>query len=178
MKVIIIPTAICAIAEQASLGVPVELFNAFGLWPYAEDPSLLWNATHQVQKELIMKTLFVSLAAIGIWFLVLIPATITLRRVQASMLPDEDEAIIPFDRTFGGKVQPVVAGGSGAVSMLDAWRTFDWGSRIRYLKLQAKIFAISMGVTWLFIVVFVWEMKVFKIGEKISAMIESMSILM
>jgi hypothetical protein len=178
MKVIIIPTAICAIAEQACLYVPLELFNAFGLGPYAEDPSLLRNATHQVQKEVIMKTSFVVLAPIVIGFLILIPATITLRRVQASMLPDEDEAIIPFDRTFGGKVQPVVAGGSGAVSMLDAWRTFDRGSRIRYLKLQAKIFAISMCLTAWFIVVFAWEMKLFGMGEKISAMIERMSVLM
>ena len=33
-----------------------------------------------------------------------IPATVTMVRVAASMLPEEDETIVSFDRTFGGKV--------------------------------------------------------------------------
>ena len=39
------------------------------------------------------------------------------------MLPDEDEAIVPFDRSFGGKVVPAILGGSGKLSIRDAWKT-------------------------------------------------------
>lgn len=152
VKVTILPTAIWTVAVYASQLLPYALLKAFSLESHLHDPSWLRDATPQVQTSLLAKLVLVILAALISYVLILVPATITLRRVQASMLPDEDEAIIPFDRTFNGKVQPVVAGGSGAVSMLDAWRTFDWPARIRYLKLQAKIMAIIVATSVWFVI--------------------------
>jgi hypothetical protein len=40
------------------------------------------------------------------------PADVTLTRVQASLLPDIEETIVPFDQTFCEKVVPEVIGGS------------------------------------------------------------------
>lgn len=177
VKVIIVPTAICAVAELACIFVPSQLFQAFGLMPYMLDPSLLQGASQQVRRAVITKASVVLLSALATGFLVLIPATITLRRVQASMLPDEDEAIVPFDRTFGGKVQPVVAGGSGAVSMLDAWKTFDWAARLRYLKLQAKIVALVVATTVMFALVFAGEQKLFGLGKEAVPMMKPVSTL-
>ena len=75
------------------------------------------------------------------------------------MLPDEDESIVPFDRSFGGKVEPEDVGGSGCVGMLDAWKTFDWAARIRLIKLYAKVFALQITTMFLFLGVLVGELK-------------------
>ena len=141
VKVIIIPAAIFGVADASHL-LPYLLAKAFPLEPYTLG-RLVISAPDSLQAVFVAKYDPVQMVALISQFLIMIPATITLRRVQASMLPDEDEAIVPFDRTFGGKVQPVVIGGNGAVSMLDAWKTFDWSAYIRYLKLQLKVKALD-----------------------------------
>ncbi|KAF7587446.1 hypothetical protein BBP40_007217 [Aspergillus hancockii] len=77
--------------------------------------------------------------------LVSIPARAITIRVAASMLPEEDEAIVPFDRSFGGKVTPAILGGSGKLGIKDAWTTFDGPARIRYLKVIGKAFAMEFA---------------------------------
>ncbi|KAJ5679928.1 hypothetical protein N7462_008172 [Penicillium macrosclerotiorum] len=79
-------------------------------------------------------------------FLISIPARVIFIRVAASMLPEEDETIVPFDRSFGGKVQPQIVGGSGKIGLLDAWKTFDWAARVRFVKVIAKTVAIEMAL--------------------------------
>ena len=107
----------------------------------------------------MLKILLVSLTALLATFLIFVPAAVTLTRMQASTLPDEDEPIVPFDRTFGGKVQPRILGGTGAVSMLEAWKTFDWNARVRLLKLYAKIMAIQTVTTVAFAAISALQMK-------------------
>ncbi|KAE8402048.1 hypothetical protein BDV37DRAFT_164435 [Aspergillus pseudonomiae] len=85
--------------------------------------------------------------------LVSIPARAVTIRVAASMLPKEDDAIVPFDRSFGGKVVPATLGGSGKLSIKDAWATFDGPARIRYLKVIGKAFAMEFAAVILFSVV-------------------------
>lgn len=166
VKVIIIPTAIFAVSEQACKLLPYALLKAFSLEAYLQDPSSIQDATPEFHKGMLAKVLLVLLVGIASYFLILLPATITLRRVQASMLPDEDEAIVPFDRTFNGKVQPAVAGGSGAVSMLDAWKTFDWPAWLRYLKLQIKLTALVIATSFMFGAILAGEIQLFKTGGK------------
>lgn len=86
-----------------------------------------------------------------------IPASVALVRVQASMLPEEDEAIVPFDRSFGGKVVPEILGGTGAIGFLDAWRTFDMAGRARIVKLFFKFIAIEIGLHLFFLAVLILE---------------------
>jgi hypothetical protein len=94
--------------------------------------------------------LVVSLISITIHVFVIIPAYVTLVRVQASLLPDEQDTIIPFDRSFQGKVEPAVIGGTGYISMTDAWATFSKAAWRRLLILYAKLFAIGLAVGFLF----------------------------
>lgn len=164
-KNIILPTVVWAVAQQVFLFVPMELFKDFGLLPYAQDHTLLGKAPNDVQHEMILKFIIVMLVMFSIAFLILLPATITLRRVQASMLPEENDPIVPFDRTFGGRVQPEVVGGSGAVSMFDAWTTFDSAARIRFVKLCAKIWIIMITTTVLYSMIMVAELKLV-LGDK------------
>ncbi|KAJ5707632.1 hypothetical protein N7488_007433 [Penicillium malachiteum] len=78
-----------------------------------------------------------------------IPARVIFIRVAASMLPEEEETIVPFDRSFGGKVQPAILGGSGKIGLLEAWSTFEWASRVRLVKILAKAFAMQIAVGFL-----------------------------
>lgn len=86
-----------------------------------------------------------------------IPARVIFIRVAASMLPEEDESIVPFDRSFGGKVTPAILGGSGKLSITDAWKTFDRAARIRFLKVVGKVLALEFGVGAFFALVLAGE---------------------
>ncbi|OCL05285.1 hypothetical protein AOQ84DRAFT_399662 [Glonium stellatum] len=80
---------------------------------------------------------------------VVLPATVTLTRIEASLLPEDEETIVPFDRTFGGKVVPTILGGTGCIGFVEAWRTFNWEARRRLVKLYVKIFMIMLAITLL-----------------------------
>ena len=156
-KNIILPTAILAIAQQAAIYVPTALFFiAAGTW---QRPGAYSEGTESQKKSQLIQLVLIGLTGIATVVLVVIPADVTLKRVQASMLPEEDEAIVPFDRTFGGKVKPEILGGNGAVGMLDAWKTFDRSARIRLIKLYAKIFAIQVATALMFVMVIVGELR-------------------
>ena len=92
----------------------------------------------------IVKWLGFSLTMIVYLVFIALPFTIMLTRVQASLL--EEEPIVPFDRSFEGKVVSEEFGGSGVLSMKDAWQTFDWESRVRVLKLLSKIIGLNLLV--------------------------------
>lgn len=94
-----------------------------------------------------------ALEALGIYgldllllLLLVVPASIVLVRVQASLLPETDEVIVPFDNTFGGKVVSESMGGNNGLGMLDAWRSFGWPARIRLLKIYAKYFMLQLAL--------------------------------
>ena len=162
-KNIIIPTAILAIAQQAAIYVPTTLFATFA--------NTMNRQGDESQKKLAcLQLLMVALTGIATIVLVVIPADVTLKRVQASMLPEEDESIVPFDRTFGGKVKPEILGGSGAVGMLDAWKTFDRSARIRLIKLYAKITTIQVATTVIFFMVVVGELRLI-MGDDFAKMV-------
>ena len=162
---ILIPTAVFAVAEQAAVYVPGGLFV------------LATQAFHEEMKEnigraqniVLLEMFLIGLIGIGIFVLVVIPADVTLKRVQASMLPDEDESIVPFDRTFAGKVKPEILGGSGAVSMLDAWKSFDRSARIRLMKLYLKVFLVTVFTTIMFTMVVYGEVRL-ALGDQFAGL--------
>ncbi|CAL5868647.1 uncharacterized protein PFLUO_LOCUS2874 [Penicillium psychrofluorescens] len=78
--------------------------------------------------------------------LISVPARGIFTRVAASMLPEEDGPIVPFDRFFGGKVKPETTGGSGRLGLMDAWTTFKWAARFRYVKTILKSLAIEVAL--------------------------------
>lgn len=144
----------------------------YGLNRYAEDPSHFKDVDSNVRASDMTSFFICGLAGLFIVFAIVFPAEVTLTRVQASMLSEEDEAIVPFDRTFGGRVQPMVTGGSGRVGMLDAWRTFDWAARIRLVKLYVKIFAIQVATVFMFIAVIVGELRLI-LGDDLHKAVKS-----
>jgi hypothetical protein len=85
-------------------------------------------------------TMFVIVFACTIF--ICLPAMVTLIRVEASILPEEQDTIVPFDRTFNGKVVAKILGGTGSIGFMDAWRSFNWEARVRLIKVYVKAFFI------------------------------------
>jgi hypothetical protein len=150
-----IPTAVYGIAEQITAQLPLKLWFIAGLNKNAKAIAEL--SPHE-QTIMSLKGFGIFALSVVLSFLLVLPAQVTLTRVQASLLPDTEETIVPFDRSFDGKVIPEIVGGSGVISMLDAWKTFNWSSRIRLVKAYAKIYALTMLLTFFFSMVVMGEM--------------------
>lgn len=145
------PTAINAVAAQLAFVFPMLAWYAFGL----NDAERLAQSTPVGSA---WKFVVILLLALVIYIGIVIPSEVALTRCQASLLPDEDESIVPFDRSYGGKVVPAIVGGSGMLSYVDAWRSFDRASRVRIVKLYLKIFAIDIALHLLFGLVMMLEL--------------------
>lgn len=156
-KNILLPTAVWAVAQQAAMYVPAGLFVAIA--ENYHHPEVYGSNPATVQKIAMVQMLFVGLIWIGTIILVVIPAQVTMTRVMASMLPEEDEPIVPFDRSFAGKVTSEQIASGGAVNMLDAWKTFDKQARLRLVKLYVKVFMVQVATTVLFAGVLLLELR-------------------
>ncbi|KAL7938152.1 hypothetical protein V8C35DRAFT_291079 [Trichoderma chlorosporum] len=97
---------------------------------------------------LIKSSVYVLLSTL-LYVVVIIPARVVVVRIQASLLPEDEDPIIPFDRSFDGKVTPAVVGGLGYATVSDAWSTFSKAAWRRVVILYAKIVAIFALVTLL-----------------------------
>ncbi|KAH8690810.1 hypothetical protein BGW36DRAFT_389370 [Talaromyces proteolyticus] len=70
-------------------------------------------------------------------------------RIAASMLPEDEEAIVPFDRTFG-HLNPEVSV-QAKFGVVDAVRSVDWNSMKRLLKVMGWYFFLMTAVTVVYI---------------------------
>jgi hypothetical protein len=134
--------------------IPTYMAIAYGL---EMDPQAAAGMSGREKHLAVWKGLSIIVVAIILGFLIVIPALASFTRVQASLLSDDQESIVPFDRTFGGKVVPEILGGSGVVGLLDAWKTFDWNARVRLVKAYVKFIAMQMALTFLFLGIAVSE---------------------
>jgi hypothetical protein len=147
-KKVAAPTAILAVAEQLAIVLPMYLAMIYGI--DLKDPESGANLAGAEKKLALVKMASVAGLAMVLGVLLVIPANVTLTRVQASLLDDSEETIVPFDRSFGGKVEPEIVGGSGVLGMLDAWKTFDWNARVRLVKAYLKVWAMQLVLTLFF----------------------------
>lgn len=135
-------------AAVASVGSRVTFFL----------PMLLGTSLASDPEPSPLGVLAVAGLALALTILIEVPAIVTFIRVAASMLPEEDEAIVPFDRTFGGKVTPEILGGSGKIGLIDAWKSFDCASRLRFIMVSVKAVAMQIGLIVVFATVFLGEL--------------------
>ncbi|QDS67737.1 hypothetical protein FKW77_005990 [Venturia effusa] len=94
------------------------------------------------------------LTAIVLGLFMMFPAYVSLVRKEASMLPEEDETIVNFDRSFGGRLTQA---GTSA-TLREAWQSFTWESRRRLIKLYVKFFFIMSVVMLVFVHVLTLEL--------------------
>ena len=167
-KQVIMPTAVYAIAQQAAIYIPAAL--AVTSMDMFQNPKA-YGSPETMRKLAIVQMCGVILVSLSV-FIATIPAKVTLHRIQASLLPEQDETIVPFDRTFGGKVQPAILGGSGAIGMLDAWKTFDKDARTRLIKLYLKLFLIQVFAGFSFVMTIIFELRLI-MGDDFNKLVES-----
>lgn len=144
------PTAILAAAEQLTIVVPIILARIYG-FDRNMDPKSAANLSGKEGSMAALKGLSLVFICFALGLVLVVPANVMLTRVQASLLADAEESIVPFDRSFGGKVIPEIVGGSGVVGILEAWNTFDWNARMRLIKTYAKVFAMQLALMVVFI---------------------------
>lgn len=138
----VLPASVFLLAALLSRHAPFLVFGLLGIAP-PNNPFILQLPLRfafdfdDVVKMLVMMAL--SLACIA---LLVTPSHAILTRIQASILADEDRAIVPFDRSF--RVQGYA--GRGYLSIRDAWESFTKEAWVRLVKLYVKIFFISTAV--------------------------------
>ncbi|KAK3323614.1 putative ubiquitin conjugating enzyme [Cercophora scortea] len=140
-----LPVILFWAATTASVVVPTLVASALGIktdYPRADTP--------EVDRSWFWKTPIIMLVSLAIQAFAVIPARVVLVRVQSSLLPVEEDAIVPFDRSFQGKLEPAVVGGKGYISVRDAWSTFSRASWVRLYLLHVKVFAVSLATSLLF----------------------------
>ncbi|KAI0539516.1 ubiquitin carrier protein [Xylaria digitata] len=151
-KATAVPILLHILATELSTFLPrgLAFLLKMNIWN-PKDP----NTLPQYNKDDAWKGLLVLLSALAVQILLVIPTQVVLTRVQASFLPEEDDTIVPFDRSFGGKVEPAIVGGKGYVNMLDAWKSFSRASWIRLVKLYVKIFfiVVALSVAWVAVLI-------------------------
>lgn len=103
------------------------------------------------------KGFVVFLVALFFELAVVVPAKVLLVRVQASLLGPDEQVILPFDRSFGGKLEPAIVGGKGFITLRDALTSFPRSSWVRLYKLSAKLVAVVIGAYVLMAAVIVPE---------------------
>lgn len=148
------PVAAYWAASQFTAFVPVVLAAALGLSQW--DPHRPTEVP-QYSAHAVWQSLFVLLATLASAVCLVLPAQVILVRVQASLLPADADTIVPFDRSFGGAVEPEVVTGKGYVDFVTAWKTFGRASWLRLLKLMGKIVAVALAVYVVFLAIVVPE---------------------
>jgi hypothetical protein len=73
-------------------------------------------------------------------------------RVNASMLRDDEDPVIPMDRSFQGRPQSggILQHQHEPLSFIQAARTIDKNTYIRLVKLKFKLHVIESVITWSF----------------------------
>lgn len=135
-RVLALPTFVHSIAELATYGLPLAMFLFVG-------PEI----TNEMDNEyLIVRGAMSLLAFVMLNVLILLPATVTLTRIEASFLPEDTKTIVPFDRTFNGAVNMLsLDSRAGRKSLfVEAWRSFDMASRVRLVKFYVKEAGIEL----------------------------------
>ncbi|GAD92921.1 conserved hypothetical protein [Paecilomyces variotii No. 5] len=150
--------ALRSLVDQASFYLPLALGRAFKVLQPTNGSNMLWLSDELPPAKAVIGAMVVLMTSLAVALLIEQPATMVFTRIAASMLPEEDETLVPFDRTFGGKVTPEILGG-GRVGILDAWNSFDWSSRIRYLKVVGKALLINIALGTIFGMILLGEAR-------------------
>jgi hypothetical protein len=150
-KRVALPAAFASIAEYIAAYITLGVFFLVNL-DHANKISAV---------SAIFRTLSVFAAFFACVLFIILPAHVTLVRIEASLLPEDQDTIVPFDRTFAGKVTSKLLGGTGAIGFVDAWKSFNWEARRRVLKVCLKAILIESIVVIGFVHLIILEVWLF-----------------
>jgi hypothetical protein len=164
-KVLALPAAIEAAMPYVSVYLTCGVAMLMGLHRLDQENISAYSGVQVAC--LVLRVVITFVFAITCTLFLCLPAAVTLVRIESSLLPTDEDTIVPFDRSFGGK-----ASSAGKIGFLDAWRSFNWEARRRLIKLFAKVFLILTGFVFLIVHVLVAEAFIVvgpQLGEVLSA---------
>lgn len=184
-RVLLLPTLVQAVAQQATFILPLAVAIAMGLGPdmmafqpHGHPDSVSDDASPHKQGCAMMLNLLRFLAvpttALFVSLAVLLPASVTLTRLEATLLPEDETTLVPFDREaiVSDDINPTVRGASRAL-FVQAWRSFDSAARLRLVKLYVKLIMAQLAVFFVGVHVVLAEMYLIG-GERIGEMVKAL----
>ncbi|KAK4543171.1 hypothetical protein LTR36_005720 [Oleoguttula mirabilis] len=163
-KALLLPSLVFATAQQATFLLPLSV--AFALKLDNIDHGEMMHAAHNQDCAKIMLTglrfLAVPATALFVALAVLLPAAVTLTRIEATLLPEDEQTIVPFDRAaIMGDIDTTSRGGCRAL-FVQAWRSFDRSARLRLVKVYVKM--VFAQITIVFIAAHLMVAELYLIG--------------
>lgn len=158
---LLLPSLVFAVAQQATLIMPLAVF--FLIAPVGVNQEYLKEHHGDCSRMALLALRFLAVPATGlaVAFGVLLPAAVTLTRIEAAFLPESEETIVPFNRQALLSSAELVRGGRGSGTLfVTAWRSFDLAARLRLIKFYVKmifvqLFLVNLGLLTIFTEVFV-----------------------
>ncbi|CAI4210699.1 unnamed protein product [Parascedosporium putredinis] len=149
-RAVALPTVITMLASVASVYIPALIGLAAGLPFFSPDrkPEIPSDTKTAVI------TVVVILSTLALQLVLTLPTLAILFRIQASLLSPDEDTIIPFDRSFGGRLEPAVVGGKPFASVRDAWASLSRPALRRIIIVFAKVYGVNF-VFWLALGAFV-----------------------
>ena len=142
-------TACWAICEHLTMSGPLALSRSVDLKRFAFDMDS-WNTLDQAGQNMKIAQfgLVLLLYAVLVTFLS-VPATITIRRVYASMLSDEDLAVVPFHVGDKSRLQPYNERAKirrPGLTVSAAFASITWEDYLRVLLVYLQYFALNQFI--------------------------------
>ncbi|KAF6833500.1 ubiquitin conjugating [Colletotrichum plurivorum] len=151
-----LPVTLHWIAANAASWIDVKIRSLLYTTQFESitNPKQVWGAA---------MALFISYAS---YLVLVVPTQVVLFRIQASLLPQGARPIIPFQRAFERFVEPRSFGGTGYLSMSDAWRSFSRPSWRRVVRVYFKIACVNAAFFFLIPVVLKVVFLVMSLGKE------------
>jgi hypothetical protein len=135
---LLVPTALSVLARDMSARTIMSVFFVTADCAHR----LAVNEKIPAWAQALLTVVPGAVTAVCLGVFVMLPAYAALVRKEASLLPEEEETIVSFDRTFNGALTHV----SDTLSYKDAWKSFSGEARRRVIKVYVKFFFISAAL--------------------------------
>ncbi|KAF7715826.1 Uncharacterized protein PECH_005996 [Penicillium ucsense] len=120
---------------SAAVSFQAELLRVTGIMDIQHDLFMPDGVHLQEPAQLGSKIWIVSIFPKFMEFLVALPIRAVFTRMAVSMLPADDNPIVPLDPRLRNNVP---------LGILDAWKSFDAASRARFWKVQIRAFVLGV----------------------------------
>ncbi|KAK4126563.1 hypothetical protein N657DRAFT_568700 [Parathielavia appendiculata] len=137
------PTFLFWAANHAAVVLPMLLASVIGL--QLPDPNQPADNQTPMTGSDAAKAICVLGVHLALTALLVTPAHVALARVQASLLPADEDTLVPFDRSFGGRVEPEIVSGKGFATFGAALKTVSVQSWVRIYLLDIKVAAVAVA---------------------------------
>jgi len=172
-KAVLLPSFVFALAQQATIFLPLAVASMVQL-PENEEQfkQIVSGQNNGALYGTLLGLLAVPATALFVALAILLPAAVTLTRVEALLLPEDQDTIVPFDRqAIVSRVDSNKRCQAGAL-FTAAWRSFDRTSRWRLIKLYVKMTFMQIAVVFVGIHVMLAELYIIG-GERLALFVKS-----